>query len=359
MTTTDWRPGPTNSLLDVGGLRVGHATRRGDGWLSGTTVVLAPREGAVAGVDVRGGGPGTRETDLLDPRNMVERVHAVVLSGGSAFGLGAADGVLDRLYAAGTGLQVGAPGEVVPIVPAAVVFDLGRGGDFRCRPGRDEGAEAYDAAVASAEGELPQGVVGAGTGATVGGLKGAVGSASVVLADGTTVAALAVVNALGASTDPGTGELYAARYCLPGELPPMARPSAAEVAAHRADVEAQLARLGLRPGTATTIGVVATDAALTKAQCAKVSGIAHDGMARAIRPVHTMFDGDTVFTLSTARRDAPDALAFHRLLEAAGDCFTRAIAHAVLAADTVQTPSGRWRSYRDAFPSAFAEAGDR
>lgn len=358
MTTTDCRPGPTNSLLDVAGMRVGHSTRRGDGWLSGTTVVLAPDQGAVAGVDVRGGGPGTRETDLLDPRNMVERVHAVVLSGGSAFGLGTVDGVLDRLCAAGVGLQVGGPGEVVPIVPAAVVFDLGRGGDFGCRPGRDEGAEAYDDAVAAGATDLRQGVVGAGTGATVGGLKGAVGSASAVLEDGTTVAVLAVVNAFGASTDPETGELYAARYCLPGELPPLARPSAAEVSEHRADVEAQYARLGLRPGTATTIGVVATDATLTKAQCAKVSGIAHDGMARAIRPVHTMFDGDSVFTLSTTRRDAPDPLGFHRLLEAAGDCFSRAIAHAVLAAETVETPGGRWRSYRDAFPSAFARAAD-
>jgi putative pantetheine hydrolase len=353
MTTAD-RPGPTNSLLDVAGIRVGHATRRGDGWLSGTTVVLAPDEGAVAGVDVRGGGPGTRETELLDPRNMVERVHAVVLSGGSAFGLAAADGVLDRLATAGVGLQVGQPGEVVPVVPTAVVFDLGRGGDFACRPGRDEGARAYDAAVASADDVVPQGVVGAGTGATVGGLKGGVGSASTVLPDGTTVAALAVVNALGASTDPETGELYAARFCLPGELPAMTRPSEAEVSAHRAEADAQLARLGLRPGTATTNGDLATDATLTKAQCAKVSGIAHDGMARALRPVHTMFDGDTVFTLSTARGSVPDPAAFHQLLEAAGDCFTRAIAHAVLAAETVETPAGRWLSFREAFPSAFA-----
>lgn len=357
MTSAQGRvvPGPTNSLVDVAGIWVGHATRRGEGWLSGTTVVLTPDGGAAAGVDVRGGGPGTRETDVLDPRNMVQRVHAVVLSGGSAFGLAAADGVMERLFAAGIGLPMGRAGEVVPIVPAAVVFDLGRGGDFTCRPDRSTGTEAYDAAVAGsadgAAGPVAQGVVGAGTGAKAGGLKGGIGSASAVLPDGTTVAALAVVNPLGSGVDPDTGELYAARFALPGEFPPLTRPSDDEVAEHRAEVDAQLA--ALRPGTATTIGVVATDATLTKAQCAKVSGIAHDGMARAIRPVHTMSDGDTVFTLATGARPAPDAIGVHGLLEAAADCFTRAIGHALLAAESVETPAGRWRSYRDAFPSAF------
>jgi putative pantetheine hydrolase len=351
------RPGATNTLLDVSGLRVGQATRRGDGWLTGTTVVLAPDEGAVAGVDVRGGGPGTRETDLLDPRNMVERVHAVVLSGGSAFGLASADGVMERLFAAGVGLPMGESGEVVPIVPAAVVFDLGRGGDFACHPDRSLGAEAYDDAVGGGgDRRVAQGVVGAGTGATAGGLKGGVGSTSAVLPDGSTVAALAVVNALGSVVDSATGELHSARYALAGELPALVPPDRDEVAAHAEEVSAQLAALGLRPGTATTIGVVATDATLTKAQCAKVSGIAHDGMARGIRPVHTMFDGDTVFTLATGARAAPDPFAFHRLLEVAADCFTRAIAHAVLSAETVETPAGRWVSYRDAFPSAFPPA---
>ncbi len=344
------RPGPTNSLTDVAGLRVGHAQRRGDGWLTGTTTVLAPPEGAVAGVDVRGGGPGTRETDLLDPRNVVERVHAVVLTGGSALGLGAADGVMAKLFAAGVGLPMGGPGEVVPIVPAAVVFDLGRGGDFALHPDAGFGESAYEAASSDA---VAQGVVGAGTGAKVGGLKGAVGSASAVLEDGTTVGALVVVNALGSAIDPRTGELYAVRFGLPGEFPPLRAPDREELVAAQ-----ELAREQPGPGSrghplATTIGVVATDATLTKAQCAKVSGIAHDGLARAIRPVHTMFDGDTVFTLATGTRAAPDANAFHDLLDVAGDCFTRAIGHAVLAAETVETPAGRWRSYRDAFPSAF------
>jgi putative pantetheine hydrolase len=362
---TDLHPGPTNSLADVAGIRVGHADRRVDGWLSGTTVVLAPESGAVAGVDVRGGGPGTRETDVLDPRNLIERIHAVVLSGGSAFGLAAADGVMQRLFEAGVGYPTGGPGEVVPIVPSAVIFDLGRGGDFAGRPGAGLGEEAYDAALSGSSRlgrtePAPVGVVGAGTGAVSGGLKGAVGSASVVLADGTTVAALVVVNSLGSCVDPATGELYAARFGLAGEFRHLRLPDVDEVVAARA--AADRART---PGVqgyalATTIGVVATDATLTKAQCAKVAGIAHDGMARAIRPVHTMFDGDTVFTLATGARPAPDLLAFHALLDAGGDCFTRAIGHAILAAESVETPAGRWRSYRDAFPSAFrTPAADR
>jgi len=346
--------GPTNTLTDVSGLRVGHADRRGDGWLSGTTVVLAPEGGAVAGVDVRGGGPGTRETDSLDPRNLVERIHAVVLSGGSAFGLATADGVMRRLAAAGVGLQVGEPGEVVPIVPAAAIFDLGRGGDFAAVPDASFGERAYDAAVGADGGAaVVQGVVGAGTGARAGGLKGGVGSASAVLPDGTVVGVLVVVNAVGSCVDPATGELYARHIALPGELPPLAVPHPAEVAAARAAAVTTAAPGGLVPALATTVGVVGTDATLTKAQCAKVSGIAHDGMARAIRPVHTMFDGDTVFTLATAAAAAPDAIGFHALLDVAADCFSRAVAHAILAAGTVRTPGGEFRCYREVFPSAL------
>ncbi|GAA3721539.1 putative pantetheine hydrolase [Spinactinospora alkalitolerans] len=338
-------PGPTNDLTDVTGVRVGHRTAVGAGRLTGTTVVLAPPGGAVGGVDVRGGGPGTRETDLLDPRNAVERVNAVLLGGGSAFGLAAADGVMERLLAAGEGVRVG-PGDavIVPIVPGAVVFDLGRGGDPRARPTADFGSAAYDDA---GTGPVRQGCVGAGTGALVGRIKGAVGSASAVLADGGTVAALAVVNAAGSAFDPDTGELYAARFALPGEFPGLGRPDPAEAAAFAARPA------GPETTLHTTIGVVATDAALTKAQCAKAAGIAHDGLARAVRPVHTMLDGDTVFTLATGRRPAPDQQGFHDLLAAAGDCFTRAVAHAVLAATSVRTPAGAWPGYRDAFPSAF------
>ena len=346
---SDLRPGPTNSLVDVAGVCVGHAQRTGDGWLTGTTVVLAPADGAVGGVDVRGGGPGTRETDLLDPRNLVERVQAVVLSGGSAFGLAAADGVMQRLADARLGFPVGSGEAVVPIVPGAVVFDLGRGGDPRATPDASFGAAAYDAAAAS---HVDQGCVGAGTGARVGGLKGGVGSASAVLPDGTTVAALAVVNAVGSAVDVRTGDLFGARHLLPGEVAGLRSPAPTDLAA-----ALEAAAHGQQPGPslATTLGVIATDRTLTKAQCQQLAGIGHDGLARAIDPVHTMFDGDTVFTLATCDKEAPDVLGFHLLLTAAGDVFTRAVVHGVLAATSVETADGRLRSYRDAFPSAFGE----
>ncbi|MHB1612965.1 MAG: P1 family peptidase [Actinomycetes bacterium] len=343
-------PGATNSLTDVPGLRVGHASVLGDGWLTGTTVVLASSSGAVGGVDVRGGGPGTRETDLLDPRSLVERVHAVVLSGGSAFGLASVDGVLERLADAGIGLPVGEhPGDVVPIVPAAIIFDLGRGGQFRHHPTARMGQAAYDAAAApEGSGPVPQGCVGAGTGAVAGGLKGAVGSASVLLPSGHIVGALAVVNAVGSTVDPRTGLLYAAASGLGTEFdlaprrahPPLAPPSPPEAP--------RVSRLN------TTVGVVATGADLTKAQCTKLAEAAHDGMARAIRPAHTMFDGDTVFGLSTGDGSHPvDPVGLNQLLAAAADCFARAIGHAMLAATTTQTPVGTWRSYADTHLTAL------
>ncbi len=341
-----FHPGPTNSLVDVAGVRVGHRTATGDGWLSGSTVVLAPSGGAVGGVDVRGGGPGTHETDLLDPRNMVERVNAVVLCGGSAFGLAAAHGVADRLANVGSGVQVS--GEiVVPIVPAAAVFDLGRGGDPAARPGVSFGADAYDAAMATAAGVGPaRGNFGAGTGAVAGALKGGVGMASAVLDDGATVSALAVVNCAGSPVNPATGELYGQRHQLPGDRT-LGLPSPDDLAAYRATLSGA-------PGGSlnTTLGVVATDATLPKSRAAKVAGVAHDGLARAIRPVHSMYDGDTVFTLATGERDEPDQFALHALLTAAADCMTRAVVDGVLTADSVRTPGGTWRGYRDAFPSA-------
>ena len=182
------------------------------------------------------------------------------------------------------------------------------------------------------------------------GLKGGVGSASAVLDDGTTVAALAVVNAVGSAVDLRTGELYGARHLLPGEVPGLVAPTPGDLAA-ALEAAAGLPQPG--PSLATTIGVLATDRTLTKAQCQKLAGIGHDGLARAIDPVHTMFDGDTVFVLATCEREAPDALAFHELLAAAGDVLTRAVVHGVLAATTTDTPDGSIRSYRDAFPSAL------
>jgi putative pantetheine hydrolase len=351
-------PGPTNSLTDVAGLRVGHCTRDEPGWLTGATVVVAPEGGVVAGVDVRGGGPGTRETDLLDPRNLVDRVNAILLGGGSAPGLAAADGVVEGLFADGIGWPTGEPGQpdrVVPIVPGAILFDLGRGGTWTAYPGAKDGRAAYDAATS---GPVPQGSVGAGTGARAGGFKGGVGSASVVLDSGVTVAALVAVNAVGSAVDPGTGELYAARWGIRDEFAHVGRPTEQEAAEARARAESLPD--GLRgPGMATTIGVIATDATLTKAQCQKLAGIGHDGFARALKPVHTMFDGDTLFALATGGRPALEVPELPLFMEAGADCVTRAIGHAMLTARSVdRSPDGgvALRSWRDAFPSAFTRA---
>ncbi|GAA2032153.1 P1 family peptidase [Terrabacter terrae] len=346
-------PGPTNSLVDVAGLRVGHCTRDEPGWLTGVTVVLAPEGGAVAGVDVRGGGPGTRETDLLDPRNLVDRVDAIVLGGGSALGLGAADGVMGALLDDGIGWPMGEPGLVVPIVPTAILFDLGRGGTWGHHPRAEDGRAAYASASSTA---VTQGCVGAGTGAKVSGFKGGIGSASVVLESGTTVAALIAVNAVGSAVDPSTGLPYAVGLGLGDELAHVGRPSAAELHESRARAEALPAAAG-RPGMATTIGVIATDATLTKAQCQKMSGIGHDGYARALKPVHTLFDGDTLFTLATGDRPAPDPVEQTLLMEAGADCVARAIVHAVVAATSVDRSADggvALRSWSDAFPSAFS-----
>ncbi|MFI6394834.1 P1 family peptidase [Nonomuraea sp. NPDC050547] len=328
------KPGPLNALTDVPGIRVGHAQRVGGGYRTGTTVILPPVEGAVAGVDVRGAAPGTRETELLDPRNLVERVHAVVLTGGSAYGLSAACGVMDRLADAGTGFPV--EGGVVPIVPSAVIYDLGRGGRFRATPAAELGAAAYDAASAE---EARNGSIGAGTGAVAGGLAGGVGTASAVLGSGVTVAALAVVNAAGSVLDPSGGLLAGARYGLPGEFGGLGPPSAREAEAWR---PVKVTSFN------TTIGVVATDTALSKAQCGKLAGVAHDGLARAIRPAHTMVDGDTIFGLSTVVRSEPSSAELQDVLAAGADVFSRAVAHAVLAA----TGRPEAPAYLDVFPSA-------
>lgn len=316
--------------------RIGHATADEPGWLTGTTVVLA-EAGAVGGVDVRGGGPGTRETDLLEPGTLVERVNAVVLTGGSAYGLAAADGVMLELERRGMGFPVGPePGQVVPIVPAAVIFDLGRGGDFQHRPTADFGARALAAATDDAP---ATGCVGAGTGAKAGGLKGGFGYAEQRGPDGPAVAVAVVVNAVGSVVDPRTGRLWSDPD---GELPD---PTASE----RAALEAAMADPA--PSLATTIGVVLTNATLTTAQCRKVAAVAHDGMARAIRPVHSMLDGDTIFCLASGGRPAPvdprAAVAeLDALLAAAADVFTAACRNAVLSA----TGRGPWPAYADLVP---------
>ncbi len=348
MTTQD-------ALTDVPGLRVGHAQRTGNdqpGWLSGTTVVLAPEGGAVAGVDSRGGAPGTRETDALDPRNVVERIHAVVLTGGSAFGLDCVAGVMRWLEEHGRGVLVGRdPAQVVPVVPAAVLFDLGRGGDWRARADASLGREAVEAAGRSEAGApVPQGNVGAGTGAVVGGLKGGIGSASTVLPSGVTVGALAAVNAAGSALDPDTGVLYGEMW--EGRAPRLPGAAAHDEARRRlaqAQQETGARSAGvLRPPFNTTLAVVATDAALTRPQAQKLAGTAHDGLARGVRPVHLMHDGDTVFALSTGERPLAGT-ELNDVLAAGADVLTRAVVKAVLAAESVDGPGGVFPSFRDLY----------
>lgn len=282
-------PAGTGTLTDVAGVLVGQVERPERP--TGCTVVLT-RAGAVAGVDVRGAAPGTRETDLLDPLNTVEQVHAVVLTGGSAFGLSVAQGVVDYLESEGIGFPVA--GQRVPIVPAAVLMDLGVG-DGRIRPDADCGLKAARAASSA---RVVEGNVGAGAGATVGKLygraramKGGIGSAAIRLDSGIVVGALVAVNAVGDVIDPATGTVLAGVRTEDGRA--------------RADVRT-LVRRGLppapSPGANTTIGVVATNARLTKAQANLVARMAHDGIARAVSPAHTPMDGDTLFALATGQQ---------------------------------------------------------
>ena len=321
----------------IEGFEIGHHTADGDGWLTGTTVVLA-REGAVGGVDVRGGGPGTRETDLLHPATTVERVHAVVLTGGSAYGLAAANGVMTALESAGIGFPVGLePHQVVPIVPAAVLFDLGRGGVFSNRPTDEFGALAMAAATTN---QPATGCVGAGTGALCGGIKAGFGYAETQLPSRISVAAAVVVNAAGSAVDPTTGRLWADHRQLLATPTDLERDALATAYA------------AAQTSYATTIGVILTDAILSKAQASKLAAVAHDGMARAIRPIHSMLDGDTVFCLASAHRpvvlDPPHWLfAFNTLLAGVADVFTEACLDAMLAA----TGRGVWKSYTELAPS--------
>jgi L-aminopeptidase/D-esterase-like protein len=290
-------PSLEQGLTAIAGLKVGHYTFAERP--TGCTVVVAAK-GAVAGVDVRGGSPGTRETDLLDPVNTVQQVHAIVLAGGSAFGLDAASGVMRWLEEKGIGLET--RGGLVPIVPAAILFDLGVG-DGRLRPTAECG---YKAAAAATDGPVAEGNVGAGAGATVGKLmgpgramKGGLGSAALAFPDGLRVAALVVVNAVGDVVDPGTGRVVAGVRTLDGR--------------GLADARVLLRSGALAPpperprtGENTTIGVVATNARLTKAEATKVAQMAHDGLARALWPAHLPSDGDTVFALATGEHAKTD-----------------------------------------------------
>ncbi|PNE42796.1 P1 family peptidase [Streptomyces noursei] len=355
-------PGPHDALTDVPGLRVGHAQRIGDGWLTGTTVVLAPEGGAVAAVDVRGGGPGTRETDALDPRNLVQRIEAVVLTGGSAFGLDAASGVVHWLEEQGRGFRVGPdPAQVVPVVPAAALFDLGRGGNWQARPDAALGREAVAAAARTAPGTpVPQGNTGAGTGATAGGFKGGIGTASAALPSGITVAALTAVNAAGSFADPHTGALYGAPDPLPS---PEVHAAARHRLAEARETSAARMAASVRPPLNTVLAVVATDAALTRAQAQKLAGTAHDGLARALRPVHLLNDGDAIFALATGARPLAsaealadpvfgvhlEAGALNEIFDTGAAVLTRAIVKAARAATSVDGPGGVFPSYTDLY----------
>lgn len=306
-------------ITDVTGIRVGQVQRSDDGYLTGVTVILPP-PGTVGGVDVRGGGPGTHETDALKPGTLVSTADAVVLTGGSAYGLVTAHGTQQWCEEHGRGVPMG-PGRVVPIVPAAAVFDLGRGGTFGARPELDWGYRAAELAYATGDhAEVARGNVGAGTGALVAGrrLKGGTGTASVtveVAGTSYTVGALAVVNARGVPQLPGIDAVVR-------ELAPQ-----------------------VPDGLNTTIAAVATDALLDVADTTRMACCAHDGMARALDPVHTLSDGDTIFGLATGELPLPEdpvdrISALVEIQSAAATAVARAVLDGVSSARTVSTAAG-------------------
>ncbi len=341
-----------NSITDVGGILVGHHQKLdpdatlGTGWARGVTVVVAP-PGTVGAVDSRGGAPGSRETDLLDPTNSVRYVDAVLIAGGSAYGLAAADGVMRWLEEHGRGVAM--DGGVVPIVPGAVIFDL-EVGAWSCRPTAEFGYAACQAAVGGDGVNVASGTVGAGVGARAGVLKGGIGTASTTLPPGVTVGALVAVNSSGNVVDRNTGLPWLTYLVDEFGL----RPPPAEQIAALAQLDDRLAALN------TTIAVVATDAVLSPAACRRVAVAAHDGLARTIRPAHTPLDGDMVFALATGAVevappvDAPAAFSPETALvtavgAAAADCLARAVLAGVLAAE----PVAGIPTYRDLLPAAF------
>ena len=317
-------PGPRNLITDVAGLKVGNA--HDDTLKSGTTVLTADNP-FTASVHVMGGAPGTRETDLLAVDKTVDRVDAIALSGGSAFGLDACSGVSDALRAQGRGFQVGSA--VVPIVPGAILFDLLNGGDknWTENPYRDLGKSAY--LTASPEFEL--GSVGAGTGALAAMHKGGLGSASLKLEGGVTVGALVAANPLGSVTTPGDRHFWAAPFEIDDEFGGLGPDPTSGLGSSLVSRKAQMMHSAPPDRANTTIAIVATDAALTKPQCQRLAVAAHDGIARAIVPAHTPGDGDLVFGLSTgARTVGPEAMAM--IGHAASICLARAIARAIYLA---------------------------
>jgi L-aminopeptidase/D-esterase-like protein len=315
----------TKGITAVAGVKVGQYTMPGRP--TGCTVVVVDGPGAVGAVSQRGGAPGTRETDLLKPENMVDKVNAVVLSGGSAYGLDAAAGVMKYLEERKTGWNVGAAG-VVPIVPAAILFDLGFGGDSKIRPNADCG---YRAAATASAGPVSEGNFGAGAGATVGkmggrgAMKGGVGTASITLPNGLVVGAIAAVNAAGDIIDPESGRVVAGTRTADGKALADVRKLIRQGALERGATP--------RPAENTTIVVVATNAKLTKGDANRVALMADDGFARAIAPSHTVGDGDTVFVLATGTWNGTPNLTIVGAL--AADAVSEAIVRAVSKAEAL------------------------
>ena len=331
------RRGRRNLITDVSGILVGNA---GDEVLKSGVTVLTATAAFTAAVDIMGGAPGTRETDLLAPDKIVQQVDALVLAGGSAFGLDAASGVVDGLRARGRGFTVGPA--IVPIVPAAILFDLANGGDkdWRQNPYRAIGLAAFEAASP----DFALGTVGAGCGATTANLKGGLGSASVVLSGGFTVRALVAVNAFGAATPGDQANFWAAPWEVDAEFGGRGVISTPDP--FDAVVSERLALMGA--GANTTIAIVATDAALTKAQAKRMAVAAQDGLARSLVPSHTPFDGDLIFAVATGERALADPAIDPLLLgHAAATCLSRAVARGIFEAvatdtDALPTWQGRW-----------------
>jgi L-aminopeptidase/D-esterase-like protein len=325
-----FRPAPQNLITDIAGLKVGHATD--ENARTGVTAVLCDA-GWCAAVDVRGGGPGTRETDALSAQNLVGRAHAVVLAGGSVFGLAAADGVTAALSSQGVGLMLRPGSPAIPIVPAAVLHDLANGGDKNWGlepPYRDLGVRAAGAASA----DFALGSVGAGRGAMAGWIKGGIGSTSIDLGEGLMVGALVALNAIGSALMPDGKTYWAWPFEMDREFGGGGPPQTPMDSSDPAPDQARLLAIGrLQPGANTTLGVVACNADLSTVECRRIAMMAQDGIARAVRPAHTPFDGDTVFAVASGAVPLGTALSrpahVARLGSAAADCLARAIGRAV------------------------------
>ncbi len=333
------KTGPRNLLTDVDGISVGNAEDLSV--RTGVTVVL-PDQAAIAGVDTRGGGPGTRETDALDPACLVDAVDAIVLSGGSVYGLAAADGVVSHLGAQGRGYRLGAAEMACPVVPSAILFDLMNGGDKNW--GEEPPYRALGKAACQAVGQdFALGNAGAGMGAIAGQVKGGLGSASIVTEDGLQVAALIAVNPFGSTLMPGTDCFWAWPFEIDGEFGGRRPDGGGGAIGWPADTKAgpefdagmsALQAAAANPAANTTIGVVATNATLTPGEAKRFAIMAQDGLARSIRPVHTPVDGDTLFSLATSKVPLADPRPFHlaRLGALAADCVARAVARGVYEA---------------------------